>query len=115
MIKKYLLVLSFFCVTLNAHAYVCEQATSVPLEKAQEEVAKLSQKFTRIDHIEILPQTSDLTKNQMILKTVHLILCGEIMLETPPQQGTALGQACHFDSSCAMPMRCQNNLCTLPF
>jgi hypothetical protein len=111
MMKKTLLLLIF--VTTQAFAFVCEQSETVPLENAHEQTTQLAQKFSRIDHLEVLPNAFTQTGNQHTLTTVQIFICGELIPQTP-KLGTIQGQACNFDSSCIAPMRCQNNVCTLP-
>ncbi len=111
--NKYILYLCVMCSSFPVYAFVCEQSSGVLLEKAPEETAKLSQKFIRIDHIEVLPLTFDLTRSQQILKTVHILICGELISQTS-SLGTRPGHACTFDSGCTAPMRCQNNVCVMP-
>jgi hypothetical protein len=101
---------------LSSHtvfALVCKQSEVIPLATVHEQTGLLGTQFSRIDHIEVMPQKVTPSKTGFTVDSVQILICGELLPQTPAAANTP-GQTCNFDSGCAAPMRCQNNLCVLP-
>lgn len=94
-------------------AFNCKQTESIPLALTHERVALLSTQFSRIDHVEVLPQKINADGDGYVMESVQILMCGELKPETPIAINTP-GQSCQFDSNCGAPMRCQNNICVMP-
>lgn len=112
-------MLKLFIAALLLHtpavfALSCKQSEIIPLASVHEQTEKLSDQFMRIDHIEVLPQKITPESAGFLVNTVQVLMCGELIPQNPPTLSTQPGQACNFDSSCASPMRCQNNVCVVP-
>lgn len=98
-----------FTASNAAFALSCKQSEPAPLASAHEQTEILAKQFIRIDHIETLPQKIIPSKTGFLIDTVQVLICGELLPQiTFPASS---GQACQFDSQCAKPMSCQNNLC----
>ena len=123
--RSFNLVFIVMVLFFSSHLFAlsCKQSEVTQLSNAHQQTALLSEQFTKIAHIEVLPHTIIPEEKGFKVETVQVLICGELPPQTPrkisnsattAKEATTVPGSCQFDSDCSRPKRCLNNRCLMP-